>query len=64
LGGLHPYKLGVLLEEGGEWGGDLGVVLYKAAVKVGKTKKALDIKNGLRSGPILNGGYFGRIHRD
>ena len=64
LGTLCPYKLDVLLEEGSERGGDLRVILYKAAVKVGETEETLDIEDGLRSSPILDSCYLSGVHGD
>lgn len=60
----RPLKLDAFLEEGRERGDHEGVPLNEPALKIGKTKKRLDIFNRSWGGRFLDCRYFGGVHGD
>nr|XP_027088646.1 uncharacterized protein LOC113709996 [Coffea arabica] len=59
-----PMEFVILLGHGGQWGGNGAKVFDKTPVEACQPKKAVHLRDGCRSWPLLDGFNLGLIHFD
>ncbi len=57
-------RLGLVMEQVGEWTGKGAVVLYESAVEVRESQELLEFLDGGRFGPGLDSFHLRRVHPD